>query len=377
MKKFVFAVLFVLLNVLPLFSQTIIRKVERGEEAWRYLIKARKNMENGEYASAIENAEFAKASAKQNADWELYVLQNTQKRTRVRRAGDNILDVLEVLKELELNDAVSVVERNIEERGIDYFDGKFSKMMDSEEYFSHCPEADCIIAMVYRLEGEYDLALRYMNLAYEYADNLIIPAQKYEILYSLADIAFDLGDEDSYEKYLLSVLKDNPYYTDKNFMEAFTSFAGNDSEDGVEKFFLLYRNNGYESIKALSKLSQFYLKKGQQEKALQCSALGSISIITKIEETLKERIIGYSYTTLEDLLIKSARFEDIVGWGSENCIWETLYNFADVTASCGKINFSSRLFKVLAGCLGDNYWRKMAAGRVYLEVPSETDKVFQ
>ncbi|MCR5217223.1 hypothetical protein [Treponema sp.] len=369
MKKFFIAAVFLTsLVFLPLFSQVVVRHVEKGEEAWRYIIRARQNLDSGEYSAAIENAELAKASQKQNADWELYLLQNTQKKKKIRKAGDNLLEVLAAMKELGLNDAAAVIDRQLEERGEDYFNGSFSVLMEKEEYFSHCPEADYIIARVYQLEGEFDLSLRYMNLAYEYSDNLIVPAQKYEILYALADLAHDLDSEDDYEKYLLSVLKDNKSYTDRHFMDAFTAFVKNDSPEAVEKFFLLYRNRDYDSIKALSKLSRYYLAKGEKEKALECSALGSITIVTKIEETLKDRIIDYNYTTFEDLLIKSARYEDIVVWGSKNCIWETLYSFADISAAQGRINFSSRLFTLLAGCLGDNFWRKMAARRVNMNV---------
>lgn len=367
MKRFFITLIFFIL-MLPSFSQTAARRVEKGEEAWRYIIKAREALYSGDYSSAIKNAELAKSSQKQEADWELYQLQNTQKKRKIRKAGDDIYEVLSTMKELKLTEAVSIVQKHLEERSADYFDGKFSVLLEKEAFFAFCPEADYIIAKVYQIEGEYDLALRYMNLAYEYSDNLIVENQKYEILYELADLAYDLQSDNDYEKYLLSVLKDNPYYTDRNFMNAFTSFVKNDNAEGVEKFFLLYRNNCYDSIKALSKLSKFYTSKGENQKALECAALASITIVTKLEEALKDRLIDYSYTTFEDLLIKVSRFEDIIDWGSDNFIWESLYLFADIASSDARINFSSRLFSVLAGCLSDNYWSKMAARRVNMNV---------
>ncbi len=360
MKKvrfFVFTAVFLSL-CFPGFSDTLSRKVPRGEEAWRYLLKAEDAFAKGNFSAAIENADTACARQKQHCDWERFTLENLLKKNSVRNAGDVLEDVILVLKEEENTEALGIINERLENFGRDFFSNSFSKLIEKEEFFSYCPEADYLTAKVYRLEGEYELALTYMKRAYAYSLNLRVKDVKFDILYDIASLSEILSLDDDFERHLLLILSENEYFTNENLMNSLTRFIEGDEPSGVEKFFLLYRNNEYKSLKALVELSDFYASKGETQKALRCSALGSIIAVTKIDESLKLRITNYDYKSFANLIYTSTRNEEILEWGNNCDVWKLFYLFSKASIASGKLNFGLELTKILAANTADSYWKK-------------------
>ena len=68
--------------------------------------------------------------------------------------------------------------------------------------------------------GEYDIAIDYLEKAYMASDILSIPEEKYEILFSLAEIYEFQGDFNKMEEYLLLILSKEPMYRNKNRINA-------------------------------------------------------------------------------------------------------------------------------------------------------------
>ncbi|MBO4403796.1 MAG: hypothetical protein J5780_00475 [Treponema sp.] len=357
LKKSLYAVI-LLFSFVPLFSQVSVKKVERGEEAWRYLIKAEDAYDCGDFSKALEYAEIASSRQKQEADWEMYTLENLYKKAVIRNADDDISEMMILLQELELKEPLEIIKKRVDFYGKDFFGSSFSGLIEKEKFFSRCPEADYIISKIYRLEGESELSIQYLMRAYEYSANLKLPAKKYDILYDLADTAYDTGDWNEYEKYLLTILKDNPYYTDADFMNALVRIVDSDEKENVEKFFLLYRNQSYQSFKALSLLCRYYNSRGEDLKSIKCAALGSIVAVTKIDEALKNRITAYSYESFAKTIYSAGRQNDIMEWGNNSGVWELFYSFAVSCSSYGKLTFGTELLKILSKNLPDSYWQK-------------------
>ena len=357
LKKTLTAVI-LLLNFVPVFSQVSVKKVERGEEAWRYLIKAEDAFDGNEFSLALEYAEKAAARQREESEWEAFTLENLFKKSVIRNADDDIDEMMLLLEEQDLKEPLQIIRNRIEFYGKDFFNSSFKGLIEKEKFFAYCPEADFMISRIYRLEGESELSFTYLMRAYEYSANLRVPLKKYDILYALADTAFDAADWDSYEKYLLAVLKDNPYYTDTDFMNALVRIIESDEKENVEKLFLLYRNQSYQSLKALSLLCSFYNSKGENLKAIKCAALGSIVAVTKIDETLKNRITAFSYESFASTINAAGRQTDIMEWGNNYGIWELFYSFAVSCNSYGKLTFGTELLKILSRNLPDSYWKK-------------------
>ena len=356
--------LFVFYSVLfpAVFAQHInsVRKPS-GDEYWYILKQAQNAYDSAEYGDAIKLAENAKQKKKEVAAWESFILDQTQKNYRVRKAGDYLEEILPILKEKNYDDAVSVIEKNINLYGMDFFHGKFSllcKWVDDDYIY---PEADYLIGKIYKLEGETDLAYQYLIRAYDNLKRLDVPDVKYDILYEMAEISEMKDDTLNYEQKLLAVLMDDTFYTDEGFMNALVRLVNQNKIDSVHKFFLLYRSENDISIKALVLLNEYYSRLGREEKALRCAALGSIAAVTKIEETLKDRLIDYSYAGFSDLLDKAALYSDIVDWGNDNEIWKLFYNLAVTSSSCKNDVFAKTLLDILAEHEPEKYWQKKAS----------------
>ena len=335
-----------------------------GDEYWYILKQAQNAYDSAEYGNAIKFAENAKEKKKQVAEWESFILDQTQKNYQVRKAGDFFDDILPVLKNKNYDDAVNIINKNISSYGSNFFHNKFSelcKWVDNDYIY---PEADYLIGKIYKLEGETDLAYKYLTDAYNNLNRLDVPDVKYDILYEMAEISEMKDDIVNFEQKLLAVLMDDRLYTDDGFMNALVRLVNQNKNDSVQKFFLLYRSENDISIKALLLLNEYYSSLGYNEKALRCAALGCIAAVTKIEETLKDRLIDYSYEGFSDLLTKAALYNDIVIWGNENYVWKLFYNFAITSSLCGNDTFAKVLLDVLSNYEPEYYWRKKASTKL-------------
>lgn len=346
------------------FAQTVVKKVSEDKADYKLLKSAQDYFEMADYGKAISTAEQAKESRIQQCKYEVFVLDNLQRLVYVRKAGDLLTDLQPVLKEHTQNEAYNLINSYIEKYGLETFSNSYSTLIKFIEDRKPYPEADFLIGKIYRLEGETSLAEHYYLEAYAHEDILNVPDVKYEILYELADLCSYANNKSEYEKYLLLILKDNKTYMNKSFMDSIVRVVKTDKIENVEKFFNMYRSENYASIKALNLLSKYYAETNDLDKAIACAALGSITVITRMEEIVRDRMTHYTYTTFKDLLTKSAKYSDIRRWGNSYGSWELLFNFADISSKIGCNNFAGEFFKILAEYPTDPYYEKKAALRI-------------
>lgn len=356
-----FFLFFILFSAGYGFSSSIPRKIQKGQEPWRSLKIAQNAYEANDYGKAIKYAEESRQLRMQEAKWQTYVLEQTLKKSKIRRAGDELDRVLPVLKELEMKDAVDVVNQHVNKLGAEYFNNSYSKVFDYISIFSHYSEADYLLGKIYRLEGEYEVSLKYMKEAYDCSVNLDVQMEKYDLLYDLAEISRIMNNSEDFEKYLLLVVKDNEFFSDASFMRSLGRIIEMNSQEAVDKFFLLYRCDNDLALKALIELSEFYKDAGDYEKTLRCSSLASVIAVTKLENVISQRINNFEFHGIGDLLEKCKKYGDIVKWGSENNIWKLFCNFAESAASGGNKAFARNLLRILTKSEPEEYWQRYAS----------------
>lgn len=342
------------------FGQT---KPKEGDEDWRLLIKAQNAFDDSDFGTALSYAEKAKQSRRQEIDWKVYELENTLKNSKVRKANDNLEDVLEALPSYSVT-AFQIANSYVSSYGYAFFENSFSKLISFVDSLRVYPEADCLIGKVYELDGETKLALQFLSDAYKSADRLDVPDQKYDILYDLALLSENLGDCEAYETYLLLILKDDSQYTNTAYLNALVRTISVDQPGQMEKFFKLYRSNRGVSLRALSSLAEYYSRIGQSEKSLKASALGTVIAYTMLYEAMQNRRTAWVYTNLESMLSLAGTYSDILVWGNENRVWELFCEFGDAASSSGNLVFANELFKALASSIPEEYWRKRAEQRL-------------
>ena len=361
------SIFFILFFTDNLFAQTKIRRVSEEKKDYRLLKEAQNFFESGDYAHAISYAEEAKESRILECNYNTYVLQNIQRHSYVRKAGDYISDLLDVLKDHSQNEAYNLINFYFEKYGRSTFKNSYSYLLTFIEEHKEYPEADFLLGKIYRLEGENKLAESYYLRAYENEKLLDVNDVKYEILYELSDLSSYSDDKSEYEKYLLLILSESKFYKNDSFMNALVRLVKQNKGENVEKLFIMYRSDEYYTIKALNLLSIYYLQTNDLDKALKCACLGSITGITRIEEILKDRMIFYKYENFSDMLQKASKYADINRWANNNGLWNLIFNLGQIAEDSDSRDFSRELFTLLSENPCENYYQEKAKIKISQE----------
>lgn len=315
---------------------------------------------NKEYGKALDKCEEAITFRKENVLEEVSIISEALKPKQVQRAGDDLSAVLKVLNERNEKRPISVINKYIKLKGEDYFENSISKLISHIQQKEHYPEVYKLIGDIYKLEGEYKFAEDYYKKALDNSNVLNIPNDRFELLYSLAEISEINEDYKRMEIRLLNILTDDSTYKNKALSKALLNTVVSNKKDCFEKFFELYRGNNYFSLKAYSKLSDYYYSLKDYDKAFNFCALNVITSITKIQEVISSRDITFEFKNIENLLYHVQYYDDIIKWGNDNEIWSSFNLFAKITKELGNKDFSEKLLKVLAQFSPEEYWRKEA-----------------
>lgn len=315
---------------------------------------------NKEYGKALDKCEEAITFRKENVLEEVSIITEALKPKQVQRAGDDLSAVLKVLNERNEKRPISVINKYIKLKGEDYFENSISKLISHIQQKEHYPEVYKLIGDIYKLEGEYKFAEDYYKKALDNSNVLNIPNDRFELLYSLAEISEINEDYKRMEIRLLNILTDDSTYKNKALSKALLNTVVSNKKDCFEKFFELYRGNNYFSLKAYSKLSDYYYSIQDYDKAFNFCALNVITSITKIQEIISSRDITFEFKNIENLLYHVQYYDDIIKWGNDNEIWSSFNLLAKITKELGNIDFTEKLLKVLAQFSPEEYWRKEA-----------------
>lgn len=315
---------------------------------------------NKEYGKALDKCEEAITFRKENILEEVSIITEALKPKQVQRAGDDLSAVLKVLNERNEKRPISVINKYIKLKGEDYFENSISKLISHIQQKEHYPEVYKLIGDIYKLEGEYKFAEDYYKKALDNSNVLNIPNDRFELLYSLAEISEINEDYKRMEIRLLNILTDDSTYKNKALSKALLNTVVSNKKDCFEKFFELYRGNNYFSLKAYSKLSDYYYSIQDYDKAFNFCALNVITSITKIQEVISSRDITFDFKNIENLLYHVQYYDDIIKWGNDNEIWSSFNLLAKITKELGNIDFTEKLLKVLAQFSPEEYWRKEA-----------------
>lgn len=313
-----------------------------------------------DFGKALEYAERAKHERKQIIKWQYATVNSSFKAGEVKRAHGVLTDIIPILEEREEYDAIGIIVMYQRKLPDSYLKNSAENLVSFLENNDAFPEADLLIGRVYRLEGEYSLSRQYLLAAWQNASLLDIRDEQYLILYELAELCSLEGNMDGYEKNLLLVLKDSADFNNANLKNALISRIRGGKKEDMEKFFLLFRCNSFQSIKAYGLLADYYGEAGEKRKCLVTSALGVLTGFTKIHDTILARDPEFVYTGLQSLFEKMVEYSDIMEWAEEERIWHDFNEFAMRVNDEGGKYFASGLLRILSASAPEGYWREQA-----------------
>lgn len=353
MKKFL--VVFFTLVSFNLFAQSKITAdyVTSYRQALSYF-------DSKEYGKSLRYAEDAIRLKKQHVEKEAKKLENSLATRQVKAVGDEIDDIIKVLKLRDEYDCVDIVNYYVSIKGTAFFHNSIKELVLYIKSQEQYPECYKLIGDIYKLEGEYSLAEDYYQKAWDNSLVLDVPDEKYEILYLMAELSRLTGDYEKMEVRLLNINSKDSLETRAILLKSMSSLIKKDGPGTLEKFFQMYRFDDFYSLNAFCQLAEYYESKGEIEKALSFSALAVITGFTKIENVIAKRDINYEYKSISDFLEDVQNYQDLVSWGDKNNIWKSFDLLCELSSQIGGKNFSIELLRVLARYSPNPYWQQSA-----------------
>ena len=353
-------VFFLLIFSSSVFAQINHIKKENFTDDKYLIYDARLCIKSGEYSRALKFAEDAKNIRKNQVTFQVRTLENAFKPMEVKRKNNVLSDIINTLQKRQDYNALDIIDFYVQQKSLNYFDNSSKNLISyilSRESF---PEADWIIANVYKLEGEYNLAKQYLLSALENESLLDVNSEKYDIMYELADISFIEKNMEDYEKYLLLVLSDDSNFKNDSYSDALMNVVKSGGEDVLEKFFLLFRNKNYKALRSYLSLSEYYETLEQKERAVKLSALAALTSFSKIYTVITERNVSFEYSDCASLLKEMSNYSDVCQWALTNNVWKNFLDFADKIRGLGYNVFADKMYSLVATHSPSEYWKDIA-----------------
>lgn len=354
MKKISIITFILLIGFVSLFAQNI----SETEESWKILQKAQQEFDANNFSNSMKFCQMAISQRKAECEQQYSILTKAVTPYQVRRVGENLNDVLAVLEERQEYGAIEIINTWVGKYSCEYFNESISTLREFLKKRHDYPEAYMLLAKIYRIEGEFNIALDYLEKARLAADLLEIPAEENDILFFIADIAEYTNDIPTQEKALLLIVQNDGQYKNETLKKAILRTSNSTKENNSSRMFELYRIDAISCLKAYFKLSKIYSKNKKYQEAYLTNLYGVIIGFTHLNELLTERESAYKFTNLNDFFKQVVRYSDIENWASEVSLWEGFYNIYDYGMNCGYARFAKDMITVLSQGCPDEYWKK-------------------
>ena len=121
-----------------------------SKESWQYLMTAEREFDKKNYSLSMRLAQDAVSKRIEESETNLTILTNALTPYQVRKVGDNINDVLDILKERQEYDAIKVIDIYTTKMGMEYFSSSIKKLSEYISKYREYPEAYFLIAKIYK-----------------------------------------------------------------------------------------------------------------------------------------------------------------------------------------------------------------------------------
>lgn len=208
----------------------------------------------------------------------------------------------------------------------------FNKLIERHGVF---PEAEYWIGRVFEQEGEYILAEKQYLKALEAERILLIPREKYEIKYRLAELYKNREDFDNYRQILNSIVLDE-LETNQLALGNENAVINTMKRDGIDRTLLLFRHSFTYSIEAFNQLGVYYYKTGDYKAATSKLIYPLLSLFSISIDYLRQMNPEFIYPeNLEELLENHPEYvfstlEKVIQRKDESFLFDRDFNTTEV-----------------------------------------------
>lgn len=326
------------------------------------------SLERGEYGEALAACENARLRHRKIIERYIAVLNASLSPGEVRRAGDDIAIVRDVLVKRNDVEAVEIMDSILQKHPSSFFSKSMSRLVDWLGRRIVIPEADMISGEIYESEGEYGMALAAYREAWIHRDFLDIPDKRFHILYRMADISDRTGDQAAREQYLLLVLTEDPLFGKPGDESPSLKAMIRTISEGpdTDKFFSLYRHRNALGLKAYQDLATFYYRDsdGRLDRALPVALISAVISVSLLEDAVTRTDFEYEYKGLPDLFRSCSAHAEVIAWAERIKIWDSFLLAAAVLHDSGRRSQALALWSDLARYCPDGITARKASGEL-------------
>ena len=226
------------------------------------------------------------------------------------------------------------------------------------------PEAEMAIGDVYFEEGEFDLAVRQYQKAYNLRRGFYIFESQYDVLYKLARLYESQEMYKLMEDGLSTITNDDKHFVETSSSRLRTQIEKNYLEKGLDHVLLLYRFDQSFAAKAHSRLGWFYYRTGRFSQSMSHLLYSVIYCVSQINAYLRDRDINYEFSSLQEVLTAVEKADDLLRFVGEAGLYRDLYYLAGATFAGGYPQHALALWSLIAGFPASGSYQELSRRQV-------------
>jgi tetratricopeptide (TPR) repeat protein len=351
--------LFALALLGPVFGQA-------GEASpyWYTLERGKHYFRSGDYGEALAAFEGAR----------------DQKRAMYSRMEQDLIALLSIPEARRLGDSLDLVEAYIAERGhIDaaaalaelYHRMPKSSLGNSARTalaaigrYKDFPDAEYWIGETYRMEGEYGIALKQYERAYEQRALLETPGFDVEILYKIADIHRLRQEYTAMEGRLLEILARDTLWQEDASSFIRTAMMRTLENEGVGRFLTLYRSTNQDVERAHRLLGFYYHASGRHNRGAEHLLFAFLIQNSVMIEEIVRIEFDFTFSSLEALMAQTLRRNALQAYMEDVEYYKTIYYLGTSLAGSGKTQPARELWQFLSRRNDAREWNARSTARL-------------
>ena len=214
------------------------------------------------------------------------------------------------------------------------------------------PEADLWIGYIFEQEGEWALAEEQYRRVLENRDALYVAEDAFTVLYRLAGIYEKSSRYGSYEGVLKQILTldravPGSNQLDPRVVERQEAVYRLFLRDGMNKLFILYREDRRKYQMAYTKLGVFTYRTGLYRESIQNLLQALMTPVTNLVEQVRLKDFSYQFAEMEELIPRALESPEFSSYLQETFVPEILYYLGASLFAYGEIGRADEVWRLL------------------------------
>jgi tetratricopeptide (TPR) repeat protein len=344
------------LAALPCWAQ------QRREDPWWITMEeGKRSFRSGSYGNALRSFENARENKKNYFTRMEKNLITVLSSHEARKIKDdlNLLEMYikreyQVSAEDALNELYYRIPKNT-------FKNSIKDALTALGSLKSYPEAEYWIGEVYRVEGEYGIAIKQYGKALEKRTLLEYEELESEILYKIAGLQQIRRDYVEMEKAYEELLKKDTLWSKESFTRS--NLQKSLETNGMNRFLLLFRHNEPSMEKAHRTMGFYYYTNGRHDRAANHLLFAFLIQNSVIIDAVLRSEYDYKFTTIPQLMTDIAKRRDLLAYIDETEYYRTIFYLANSLFGINRNAPARELWTFLANN-AQGEWRARAAAQL-------------